>query len=166
MSEYKCLTIKQPWAGLIAYGFKTIETRSWQTNYRGRIYIHAGKTIDEAMYDEFRRGATFLGSFLGDDPASAVAIADSFGADEREFEQRFRAGSQIVAVANLIDCRPFEPSDRNAAMCDAPEGYFAWVLEDVRRFVKPIPVKGALGIWDVSKRVFVAAESLETVPAV
>jgi hypothetical protein len=35
----KALSIKQPWASLIAGGFKTIELRSWQTGYRGRILI-------------------------------------------------------------------------------------------------------------------------------
>ncbi len=38
----KALTIRQPWASLIAHGVKTIETRSWKTSYRGPIAIHAG----------------------------------------------------------------------------------------------------------------------------
>lgn len=43
----KAITIKQPWATLIALGEKRFETRSWQTKYRGPIAIHAGKTIDK-----------------------------------------------------------------------------------------------------------------------
>ncbi len=39
----KALTIRQPWASLIAAGVKTIETRSWSTRYRGPLAIHAGK---------------------------------------------------------------------------------------------------------------------------
>ena len=39
----KALTIRQPWASLIAAGVKTIETRSWRTSYRGPLAIHAGK---------------------------------------------------------------------------------------------------------------------------
>lgn len=38
----KALTIRQPWASLIAAGVKTIETRSWSTRYRGPLAIHAG----------------------------------------------------------------------------------------------------------------------------
>jgi len=38
----KALTLHQPWASLIAYGYKTIETRSWSTRYRGELAIHAG----------------------------------------------------------------------------------------------------------------------------
>ena len=37
----KALSIKQPWASLIAHGIKDIENRNWKTHFRGRIYIHA-----------------------------------------------------------------------------------------------------------------------------
>jgi hypothetical protein len=39
----KAITIRQPWASLIAAGVKTIETRSRLTAYQGRIAIHAAK---------------------------------------------------------------------------------------------------------------------------
>ena len=39
----KALTLTQPWATLVAMGAKRIETRSWTTNYRGPLAIHAGK---------------------------------------------------------------------------------------------------------------------------
>ena len=37
----KALTIRQPWASLIAQGDKTIEVRSWPTKYRGPLLITA-----------------------------------------------------------------------------------------------------------------------------
>lgn len=37
----KALTIRQPWAWLIAAGHKDIENRSWSTQTRGLIAIHA-----------------------------------------------------------------------------------------------------------------------------
>ncbi len=40
----KCISIKQPWANMIASGQKTIETRTWPTNYRGEIAIASSKT--------------------------------------------------------------------------------------------------------------------------
>lgn len=52
----KALSIKQPWASLIAQGIKDIENRTWKTSYRGRIYIHAsGKfawTSSEGILNE------------------------------------------------------------------------------------------------------------------
>lgn len=38
----RALTVRQPWASLIALGTKRIETRSWSTRYRGPLAIHAG----------------------------------------------------------------------------------------------------------------------------
>jgi hypothetical protein len=40
----KAITILQPWASIIVYGAKHIETRSWATKYRGKIVIHAAKS--------------------------------------------------------------------------------------------------------------------------
>lgn len=43
----KVISIQEPYASLIKEGYKKIETRSWKTNYRGEILIHAssGKTF-------------------------------------------------------------------------------------------------------------------------
>lgn len=41
---YKALSVKQPWANLIARGTKTIETRRWRTDYRGPLLIVSSKT--------------------------------------------------------------------------------------------------------------------------
>ena|GEM_PF-1077527 len=37
----KALSVREPWAGLIRNGKKTIETRTWNTNYRGDLLICA-----------------------------------------------------------------------------------------------------------------------------
>ena len=39
----KALSIKEPWATLILDGEKTIETRIWQTSFRGKILLCASK---------------------------------------------------------------------------------------------------------------------------
>ncbi len=39
------LTVKDPWATLIAIGAKQIETRSYRTRYRGPIAIHSSKAF-------------------------------------------------------------------------------------------------------------------------
>ena len=60
MKSYRVLTIKQPWAHLIINGIKRVENRSWKTDYRGLILIHAGQAYDES----YQRDRTF-----GVDPA-------------------------------------------------------------------------------------------------
>jgi len=49
----KVITIKQPWATLIAKGYKEYEFRTWKTKYRGDILIHAGKGIDKKAVTRF-----------------------------------------------------------------------------------------------------------------
>lgn len=36
---WKAISLKQPWANLVASGKKTIETRKWSTKYRGDLVI-------------------------------------------------------------------------------------------------------------------------------
>ena len=40
----KALSVKEPYASWIAFGQKTIETRTWSTVYRGPLLICASKT--------------------------------------------------------------------------------------------------------------------------
>jgi hypothetical protein len=37
----KVLSIKQPYASFICTGIKTVENRTWKTDYRGKLLIHA-----------------------------------------------------------------------------------------------------------------------------
>ena len=37
------ISLTQPWATLVQLGHKRIETRSWNTRYRGALAIHAAK---------------------------------------------------------------------------------------------------------------------------
>lgn len=50
----KAITIKQPFASLIAAGLKEYEFRTWKTNYRGEIFIHAGKSVDQEAMMRFK----------------------------------------------------------------------------------------------------------------
>ncbi len=39
----KALCLKEPWAGLVLEGKKTIETRIWKTRYRGKVVLCCSK---------------------------------------------------------------------------------------------------------------------------
>lgn len=59
------LTVCQPYAHLIAVGEKAIENRTWATNFRGQLAIHAGKSrawLDDD--DERRHGALPFGAIV------------------------------------------------------------------------------------------------------
>src|SRR5262249_45834457 len=47
----KAITLIQPWATLVVLGAKRIETRSWKTDYRGKLAIHAGKKWNKQLAD-------------------------------------------------------------------------------------------------------------------
>jgi ASCH domain len=51
----KALSIRQPWAWLIANGYKDIENRSWNTTYRGEFFIHASKGMTKKEYEDCDR---------------------------------------------------------------------------------------------------------------
>ncbi|MCE9567430.1 MAG: ASCH domain-containing protein [Planctomycetes bacterium] len=51
----KALSIRQPWAWLIANGYKPYENRSWNTKFRGEFLIHASQQFDRAGYDWVRQ---------------------------------------------------------------------------------------------------------------
>ena len=48
----KAISIKQPWAYLIASGTKDVENRTWKTNFRGRVLIHVGAKVDNRQMRE------------------------------------------------------------------------------------------------------------------
>ena len=52
----KALSIKQPWASLIAHSIKDIENRTWKTNFRGRIYIHTSAQKTKGMLALLNKG--------------------------------------------------------------------------------------------------------------
>jgi hypothetical protein len=68
------LSLKQPWATLLAHGLKTVEVRRWPTRRRGPILIHAARVPDErpeawALLDdhlELLDEARLLGGFVGE----------------------------------------------------------------------------------------------------
>jgi len=51
----KILSIRQPWAALIARGIKNVENRSWRTRYRGPVLIHASLQSSATSLDEIAR---------------------------------------------------------------------------------------------------------------
>lgn len=128
------LTVLDPWATLIRLSAKQYETRSWSTNYRGDLVVHAGKNPDYLMPALSSR---MFASVL--QPAGYRGDVD------------FHLGCALCVVT-LAACLPVEqvrdqldPDER--AFGDFSDGRFAWKLEHVRPFARPIPWRGAQGLW-------------------
>ena len=127
----KVLSIKEPYATLIMKNKKRIETRSFKTNYRGELYIHASASkITKKVRDN----------------KEIMSLLDS---------QDFNYGA-IICKCNLVDCvymtKEYVNNIKNnhqEYICgDYQEGRYAWILEDITPLAKPIKAKGQLGIWN------------------
>eukprot|EP00913_Durusdinium_trenchii_P025317 g23767.t1 len=57
----QCLSMHQPWASLLVYGFKRAEGRSWKSDHRGRLWIHAtAKAPDPAEIQALEERYSFI----------------------------------------------------------------------------------------------------------
>jgi hypothetical protein len=120
----KVLTVKNPWADWIIFGqrgeFKTTENRTWETLYRGRIYIHVSKKIDEdALYTLFR--------MTGEEP---------------DLEYLKNQTGLIIGSVELYAI------DREMKTeWDEPD-LFHWRLKNPVYLDRAVKVRGALGLWE------------------
>lgn len=149
----KAITIKQPWASLIVEGIKDIENRTWKTNFRGRVLIHAGQIpvkfdgladiLTKEQYNSLNGNIEpFIGNHCGYIVGS-VEIVDcvinhpSVWAEKTEcdyFDKRYYRGKDNpVEVSTVIG-----------------EGkiIYNWTLANPIKFDNPIPCKGKLSFWD------------------
>lgn len=125
----KVLTLKEPWASLIAYGHKRIETRSWKVNYRGTILVHAGSgSATPSRISEVSKLVTIPRPMHGNIIAK-VEIVDCVEITE-EYANQVR---QVDPVS--YSCGDFTP------------GRYAWILRNPQ-IVNPIPIPGKLGLWN------------------
>ena len=151
----KALSIKQPWASLIAHGIKDIENRTWKTNFRGRIYIHASKISANNP-----KGRCFLFTdeqwkIMGEEMRVNIVID-------------YWEHSAIIGEVDIIDCVINHPSIwaeksdnygrffRNGvpAYVGKKENkpIYNWVLANPILYEKPIlNVKGKLSFWEFEK---------------
>lgn len=59
----KALSIRQPWCHHILHDGKDVENRTWRTDFRGPVLIHASKSVAEIDRDE--RDAYPRGGIVG-----------------------------------------------------------------------------------------------------
>ena len=166
----KALSLNQPWATLIAIGAKCIETRSWRTNYRGRLAIHAGRRWtreQQALAYHSEPFRTILAE-AGKIPTQSGGHVIRKGRRRMVAEDLPRGC--IIAVCNLVDCVRITPTfelPRERALCEPAFGdyrmwRFAWTLEAVEPLADPIPLKGRLGIFEIDDALLSQRTFLET----
>ncbi len=129
----KVLTVKQPYASLIAYGIKKYEFRTWRTKYRGEVLIQASKSVDKKAMDEFK-------SFNLDYPVGCiiakVLITDVIKVDD-DFRKILRSENDFVY---------------NHVINDKLWNGYAFQIDNVQ-LIKPIYINGKLGLWNYEGKI-------------
>lgn len=118
----KALSLHQPYAALIRFGAKTIETRFWETKYRGPVLICSTQGFYPGASDMLKRFNWLL----------------------NEHEVMIDKGT-TQCVVDIVDCRLGTSADKVAACCDLwavnPKTglmtqKYALVLEKIRPVVR------------------------------
>lgn len=138
----KCLSLLQPWATLVSIGAKKIETRSWNTHYRGPLAIAVSKKLPpDAEY--FCYGERFFDALV-DGFCQPNNIVPS------KMVERLPLGS-ILCVCDLVDVVRITadnaPPEPERSFGHYTPGRYAWHLASVRALPEPIPVTGKRGLW-------------------
>ena len=119
------LSVRQPWAWLIVNGWKNIENRSWPTQVRGRIGIHAAATYTRDDYEE-------CAFFVCDFYPKLRERMPAFGVLDR---------GGIVGETTILDCVTRHSSEWFF-------GPYGFVVTDSKP-MPFIPCRGALGFFRV-----------------
>ena len=126
----KAISLWQPWASLMALGLKKNETRSWATQYRGPLYIHAAKKVIEWP---------------------SIDIQAAF--DGIAFQPPDLPLGCLVCKVDLIDCKKIfihnRPDYPERAFGDYTPYRFMWITENLETF-EPIPYRGRQGLFNIT----------------
>lgn len=132
----KALSLWQPWAWLCCtprpdnprLPIKDVENRSWHTDFRGRIYIHAARKVEKEAFTPHLK--LLLNRYPG---AWAEAQASV---------HRWKEGAIIgeVDIVDVVDA---------AVSPWAVPGHAHWLLANPRRYELPIPYHGSQRLFEV-----------------
>ena len=125
----KVITIKQPFATLIAEGLKEYEFRTWRTKFRGDILIHAGKGIDKKAMERYKHLNL---EYPSGKIIAKATITDCVYVDD-ELKEKLQQKNPLVYYGILQ-----KDSDW--------EGY-GFKLENIEK-IEPIEINGKLSLWD------------------
>lgn len=134
------LSIRQPWAWLILHAGKDIENRDWSTRFRGRILIHASKSMTNYEYDVAADTAIMVGRSRPYPPGLRLPPRKDLD----------RGG--IVGAVDIVDC---------VRTSDSP--WFIGECGFVLANAAPcpfVPYKGRLGIFSVPPEAMKRLEEL------
>jgi len=135
------LSMHQPWASLLVHGIKRIEGRSWPTDHRGRLWIHATSTkpTDEQV-QELERFYRDVHGMEGNEPAFPSCYPTSALLGTVDVTDCVKA-EHVLSSANLPESLKME--------AQSPE---AWLCENPKRLAVPQKMRGHPYIWELPRK--------------
>jgi hypothetical protein len=152
--EGMCLTMHQPWASLLVYGIKRIEGRGWNTDYRGRLWIHAASKIPEPdlikstvqSYTEIRNGWKFPDNYPTSCLLGCVDVVDCISI------------SEYVTLFSNPELS-LNKYDLSVPVYDEDTGSeYLFICVNPQRLVMPFNMPGKSKLWKLPKATLQAAQ--------
>ena len=124
----KCISLKQPYAEMLAVGKKIIECRKWCTKFRGDFLIHASKNVD-------------------------IKSCNYYNIDENSIIK-----GAIIGKANLYDVKKYlnykdfllDANKHLSIGIPDDKTIYVFLIKDAAKLEQMIPYKGKLGFFDVN----------------
>lgn len=135
----KALTLHQPWATAVIIGLKRFETRSWLTNHRGPLAIHASQKRTRKQRDLFEEWMEV--------PELRMAFEDALDLDFDCLPFGAVLGTIHLIDVEATDSTFVTPIDRHLG--DFSFGRFAWRLRNASRLHCSIPCRGFQQLWSL-----------------
>jgi hypothetical protein len=118
------LSVRQPWASLIVWGLKNVEIRTWNAKYRGPLFIHASRTVDNLALQRFALDNLPTGALIGT--------------------------VNLTAVESFTETTWDELAEVHLDHGSFPANCYAWHLSNPIPFDEPIPYSGERGLFQVT----------------
>jgi hypothetical protein len=142
----KALTIHQPESWLVACGYQRVANRSWDTDYRGLVAIHAGVHRNHSPEETIE-----LMTALGHEPINYALQSKQHKANEL-----LHYGC-VIGVVELLDCLLYDqiealdqmqpPQPGQLPLEAFAEGPICWRFGQAVLLPKPVKRRGNLRLW-------------------
>lgn len=124
----RALSIRQPWAWAVLHAGKTVENRSWPTEFRGLIYVHASRLDDLDSIEEFEKICRRL----------KIPVPNVHTLPQRA----------LVGTVEITSCLHIDDVPRSNRWAF---GEFCFGLANPQPLAQPIPMSGRLGFWRIPR---------------
>ena len=131
----KVISIQEPYATLISLGIKKNETRSWKTNYRGQVLIHA--SISKKYLNSIK-------------DKNVLKLLENITLNYGKILCKATIVDCIEMTSDLID--KIKLNNQEYILGIYEPGRYAWILDNIELLPTQISAKGKLGLWEYENK--------------